>query len=134
MNVWITSIQPPGLMKMSLGPRDHHHEQQAQPQEGQNSPVAERCAVWAVGIMQDQKQLLSHTDWISALAWHPTSPHNLASASYDGSVKLWDLRSAIPLHTLQGHSDKALCVAWARPEQLVSGGADCKLLTYTVAM
>ena len=63
-----------------------------------------RCAI-RLGAMQDQRQLLSHTDWVSALAWHPSSPHALASASYDGSVKLWDLRAAIPLHTLSGHSD-----------------------------
>ena len=94
---------------------------------------AERRCLAGVAA-QDQKAFLSHTDWVAALAWHPASPHALASASYDGSVKLWDLRAAIPLHTLQGHADKALCVAWAGPERLISGGADCKLLTYTVAM
>ena len=33
-----TSIQPPGLMMMRLSPSDHHHEHQALPQEGGNSP------------------------------------------------------------------------------------------------
>ena len=34
----ITSIQPPGLMKMSLRLSHHHQEHQALPQETQNSP------------------------------------------------------------------------------------------------
>ena len=84
--------------------------------------------------MQDQRAFSSHTDWIVAAAWHPTSQHHIATASYDHSVKLWDLRAAIPLHTLAAHADKALCVAWAGPAQLVSGGADCELRTYSVQL
>lgn len=79
------------------------------------------------------RALASHADWISALAWHPTSGHHVVSASYDRSLKLWDLRASVPLHTLAGqHADKALCVAWAGPALVASGGADCKLRTAAV--
>jgi ribosome biogenesis protein YTM1 len=79
--------------------------------------------------------LPSHTDWISALAWHPTSAHHVVSGSYDKSLKLWDLRAPIPLHTLAGHhTDKVLCVAWAGPAVVASGGADCKLRTAAVEL
>lgn len=81
------------------------------------------------------RALASHAGWVAALAWHPASAHVVASASYDGSLKLWDLRAAVPLHTLAGHhADKALCVAWAGPALLASGGADCKLRTAEVAV
>ncbi len=83
--------------------------------------------------MQNQKLYSSHTDWISAVAWHPTSEHHVATASYDKSVKLWDLRTAVPLHTLQGHTDKVLCVSWAGGK-LVSGGADCTVRSYNVVV
>ena len=79
--------------------------------------------------------LASHADWVAGLAWHPGSAHHVASASYDRSLKLWDLRAAVPLHTLPAqHADKALCVAWAGPGLLASGGADCKLRTAAVAL
>jgi WD40 repeat protein len=29
--------------------------------------------------------------------WHPSSDNIFASADYDGSVKVWDTRAAIPL-------------------------------------
>ena len=37
--------------------------------------------------------LKGHTNWVSALAQSPSSDHALASASYDGSVMVWDLRA-----------------------------------------
>ena len=81
--------------------------------------------------MQNQKLYASHTDWISAVTWHLTSEHHVATASYDKTLKLWDLRTAVPLHTLQGHTDKVLCVSWAG-DTLVSGGADCTVRSYNV--
>lgn len=80
------------------------------------------------------KALASHTDWVAALAWHPSSPHHLLSASYDHTLKLWDLRAPIPLHTLGGHSDKALCCAWLAAGLAASGGADCTLRTAEVEL
>ena len=88
----------------------------------------------AMPRMQDQRAYSSHTDWVVAAAWHPASQHHIATASYDRSVKLWDMRTAIPLHTLAAHADKALCVAWAGPAQLISGGADSELRTYSVQL
>nr|AIF73520.1 WD40 protein [Volvox ferrisii] len=79
----------------------------------------------------------SHANWVTAVAWCPSSAYHLATASHDGSVKLWDVRTAVPLGALEGHGDKVLCVGWlgggglgngAQPSGgLVSGGADCHL-------
>jgi len=82
----------------------------------------------------------SHTAWISSVKWSPQSEHHVATASHDASVKLWDIRSSIPLATLSAHTDKALCVAWLPAKSavaqggtaLLSGGADCTLRLYTV--
>jgi ribosome biogenesis protein YTM1 len=84
--------------------------------------------------VQDQKLYTSHTDWISGVAWHPTSEHHVVSASHDATLKLWDIRASIPLHTLEGHTEKVLCVAWSGPTGIVSGGADCTLRTFTVSL
>ncbi len=76
------------------------------------------------------KAYASHGGWVSALAWSPESQHHLASASHDGSVKMWDVRCAVPLATLKQHGDKALAVGWWGGERLVSGGADCAVRVY----
>lgn len=58
----------------------------------------------------------------------------MATASHDGTAKLWDVRAAIPLHTLEGAADKLLCAAWASPGLLATGGTDCKLRLAEVAI
>eukprot|EP00887_Chlorella_sp_A99_P000459 scaffold17.g459.t1 len=81
------------------------------------------------------RALASHTGWVAALAWHPTSPHHLVSASHDGTAKLWDLRASVPLHTLGPAPDKLLCTTWvAGGAAVATGGADCQLRVAEVAV
>ena len=56
--------------------------------------------------MQGVKAFNSHTDWITSIAWSPLSEYQVLTSSHDKSVKLWDTRAAVPLHTLEGHTDK----------------------------
>jgi ribosome biogenesis protein len=77
-----------------------------------------------------QKTLTSHKQWVSAVLWHPYSSSLLLSASYDNTVKMWDIRSSIPLFTIAAHKDKALCIDWCGAEVFVSGGADRKLFVH----
>ncbi|GAB4831734.1 WD repeat-containing protein 12 [Ancistrocladus abbreviatus] len=72
-------------------------------------------------------QFSSHTSWISACKWHNKSWFHLLSASYDGKVMLWDLRTAWPLAVIDSHTDKVLCADWWKGDSIVSGGADAKL-------
>merc|ERR1712071_102150 len=87
----------------------------------------------------------SHKAWVSSLQWSPTQPHVLATNSHDGCVKMWDIRSSLPLHTLRAHKKgtKGLCLAFAdsnssnnnnnnnnkqqhhHKSALFSGGSDC---------
>ena len=71
--------------------------------------------------------------WMAGLAWRNGgggSEHHVASVSHDGAMRLWDLRTPVPLGTLKQHSDKGLCVAWWGAETVATGGADCKLQLY----
>jgi ribosome biogenesis protein YTM1 len=89
---------------------------------------------------QAQFTLNSHSSWGSGVSWHPFSPHaQLASSSHDGTVKVWDLRSELPLFTVTTHKDKVLCVDWAgvgvgeegvNRFDLASGGADNKMRVF----
>lgn len=76
-------------------------------------------------------QLTSHKSWITACKWHPKSRQHLVSASHDGTLKLWDVRSKVPLTTLEAHKDKVLCVDWWKENCVISGGADSMLQIFS---
>ncbi|TKW35674.1 hypothetical protein SEVIR_2G390300v4 [Setaria viridis] len=72
-------------------------------------------------------QFSSHSSWITACKWHPSSWFHLVSSSFDGKVMLWDLRTAWPLASVDSHKDKVLCADWWKGGSVISGGADSKL-------
>ncbi|MDB5308821.1 MAG: hypothetical protein JWO38_3023 [Gemmataceae bacterium] len=52
-----------------------------------------------------------HTKSVSALACNPRTAHT-ASASCDGTVRVWDAETGKVVRTLRGHADEALGVAY----------------------
>ena len=42
----------------------------------------------------------------------------------DTTLKVWDVRSSAPIHTVSSHSDKVLAVDWCEAGIIASGGAD----------
>lgn len=80
------------------------------------------------------KAYAAHEGWISSLAWRPGSSYHLVSGGHDGAIKMWDIRTAVPLATLQQHKEEAkvLCVGWWGSQTLVSGGSDCKVQLYSL--
>lgn len=79
------------------------------------------------------RSLQSHTSWVSDLEWHPTSEYYIMTVSYDGSVKLWDIRGEIPLHTIHpttvSEDDRLLCCAWIGSSSIAFGGTNKTLST-----
>lgn len=84
----------------------------------------------------------SHTSWISALSWHPNSEHHLLTASFDGTAKVWDVRSEIPLYSVQGarrptdtDDIKLFACAWVNEEGTLfcHGGTACLLRTMKIS-
>lgn len=73
-------------------------------------------------------KLGSHKNWISGIAQAP-KPFMLASASYDGQVKVWDIRSTIPMYSLQKGEGKLFGIDW-KDGFLVAGGEEGKLHIY----
>jgi len=81
------------------------------------------------------KTLVSHKGFVTALSWNSKFPYILASVSHDQTVKLWDIRSNIPLHTLRNHTDKVFCVDFSRSgDVLLSGSADSKVNRWKLNM
>ncbi|KAF2069983.1 hypothetical protein CYY_008697 [Polysphondylium violaceum] len=89
--------------------------------------------------MQTQS-LISHKKWVSSAKWKPNSKYHLCSTSLDGSIKYWDIRTKIPLYSidrLTESNEKLFCSTWitdkpANIDQslMVSGGSDSKLRIY----
>lgn len=73
----------------------------------------------------------SHTNIASCLQMDPLQPdYNFISASYDKSLKLWDIRSPnVPIHDIVDHSSRVLCIE-ACNSFLASGAADSNLNFY----
>ncbi|XP_029668166.1 coronin-7 isoform X2 [Formica exsecta] len=79
----------------------------------------------------------AHTDKIYLIKFHPLASNVLASASYDMTVKVWDLslltstETAIAKITLIGHTDQIFSLAWSPCGQyLASACKDGKLRIY----
>ena len=83
------------------------------------------------------RSLESHTRWVSDVKWHPTSEHTILSASFDGSIKLWDVRSAIPLWTVDAEDAandeaKLFCCTWIDEKAIAYGGTNKTLSLMSV--
>lgn len=94
-----------------------------------------------------QRTFRSHKQWVSSVAWHPDSTaneHLFVSGGYDGTAKVWDARSTIPLHTVKAHEGKLLGLSWRSQGNnesngnkesnvaFVTGGDDKKLNFFSV--
>lgn len=78
-------------------------------------------------------QLQSHKQWVNTVRFQNQLNYNnnlLCTGSYDKSIKLWDIRSTIPLYTVESHTDKVLSLDWLQ-DNIVSGGADAQLQLHT---
>ena len=55
----------------------------------------------------------AHSEKIYFIRFHPLAKDVLVSASYDMSVRLWDLSSLEEKICLQGHTDTIFCLSWS---------------------
>ncbi|GER36267.1 WD-40 repeat family protein, partial [Striga asiatica] len=82
-----------------------------------------------------------HTKEIYTVRWSPTGPGTnnpnqqlvLASASFDSTIKLWDIDVGSQLHSLNGHREPVYSVAFSpNGEYLASGSLDKCLHVWSV--
>jgi WD40 repeat protein/serine/threonine protein kinase len=68
-----------------------------------------------------------HSQQVASVAWSPDG-QRLATASFDGAVKIWDVAKKSEVVTMDGHAGAAESVAWSPDGQfLASGGRDTKV-------
>jgi WD40 repeat protein len=78
-------------------------------------------------------ELKGHTDMIFAITFAPDG-RTLASASMDGTVRLWDLPSGKEIGRLEGHHGWVMALAFSPDgKALVSGSTDTSALVWDMA-
>ncbi|KAI4316647.1 hypothetical protein L6164_024607 [Bauhinia variegata] len=89
--------------------------------------------IWSLRQDKHLHDLKEHVKEIYTIRWSPTGPGTdnptqqlvLASASFDSTVKLWDVESGKVLRTLSGHRDPVYSVAFSpNGDYLASGSMD----------
>jgi len=79
----------------------------------------DQIRVWDTAAYQTSAVLEGHTDFVWGLAWSPASDI-LASASQDGSVRLWDAATFTQIAILE--TGWAYCVDWSPDGKLLAIG------------
>jgi WD40 repeat protein len=72
--------------------------------------------VYVLAVSSPESEVLTgHQRWVHDVEWHPSSPR-IASASRDGTVRIWDLSkrpdSSLRSRVLYGHQHRVRCVRW----------------------
>ena len=87
-------------------------------EEGQSNEIKK----YLVG--QPLKSLHGHNHFVSSLALNSDST-KLVSASWDKTIRLWDIPSSKSELIFKGHTKDVLCIAFSHDERLIfSGGMD----------
>jgi ribosome assembly protein 4 len=95
-------------------------------------------ALWSPTEEAPLRTIKAHKKWVNHVAWEPLHRTadgvscRFASASKDGSAKLWDRATGRCLGTLSGHSNSVSCVRWCGDGLLCTGSHDRTIKVWAV--
>ncbi|CAJ1929442.1 unnamed protein product [Sphenostylis stenocarpa] len=97
--------------------------------------------IWSMKHDKYLHDFREHSKEIYTIRWSPTGPATnnpnrslvLASASFDSTVKLWDVELGKLLYSLDGHRDRVYSLAFSpNGEYLASGSPDKSMLIWSL--
>ncbi|XP_058442943.1 coronin-7 isoform X3 [Malaya genurostris] len=62
---------------------------------------------------EPEKELVAHSDKIYFIRYHPLARNVFLTASYDMTLKIWDLNTSTEKYCLKGHTDQIFSFAWS---------------------
>jgi WD40 repeat protein/DNA-binding SARP family transcriptional activator len=80
--------------------------------------------VWEVASASELRRLEGHTDWVTSLAFDPTTPQHALSASGDGLLILWNVESGEIIRRFEGHSGGVNGVVFSPDGKTALSGSD----------
>lgn len=93
-----------------------------------------RISLWCLATHQLLIALRGHADTIWCLSYSPDDTL-LASASADGTVRLWEVNTGLPVMILpRSHANWVWCLDWSPDgSMLATGGSDARILIWDAA-
>ncbi|XP_071445588.1 gem-associated protein 5-like [Hetaerina americana] len=86
--------------------------------------------------IQTVAKLSGHQKKVVNLSWSPHSSGQLCSASYDNTIRVWDVIHETCLACFMGHSGAGLACMWSSydPDVIISGSTDFTLCAWRISM
>jgi WD40 repeat protein len=95
--------------------------------------MAYHALLGATAACRARRLLTGHDDWVRALAWSPDG-HLIATASSDGTARIWDARSGAPVLICRGHEAEVQSISWSPDSRrIATGSRDCTVRVWDAA-
>ena len=75
-------------------------------------------------VIENTAQILTNpTGYITSISWSPDGKQ-IASCSWDKTIKIWDTVTGTCIHTLKGHTNEVISVSWSPDGKYIASGSE----------